>query len=340
MGEKNAATDKLTEDVVDNKHGKNEKGSPKDTAVGTEGSKKPEHLPQESLEVLADNMANQTLRETSELDHELGLGISEDLLGVEEGWVLPKRARDIPSGVYFDRAVSPAASGLGANAVKKGRGPPMSSGSCYPRPMTYVIPGNSPRSPHRKLQQNVKGKTESALPAKFHLEARAAAATNVPLNPSAYIAQPGNDASSRRSPPVRHAAVRGHGSSFRLPRATGSFVERNAAARDEGWLSGNPQLPADYHAAGSETYPQLQREMEYDDVDNDAGGPGFAVARARRRLRSFQMSRWSMSTPSERRYHLSKSDRRGVQRQRRGGDRKLLNRLRCMRRTYSLIASP
>lgn len=356
IGDESEATDVLKQEVVVVKmHGKLEKGSQKDSVVGTEDGNKQGGWLQESLEVLADNMASRTLRETSELDRELGLDFSDDIFdGVGQRGVSTKRARGLPAGVGLNGELSPSASGLdtgAVGAVKKESGPPASSRSYFPRRITYDIPDDSPLSRRGKPQQDVNSKTESALRNMFEVEATAAGATNIPLNPSASIPPtlvPGDDASFRRSPPtpVPQAGLGRHVSSFRLPRATRSFVSGNAEARDQDRVNGNIRPPTD-RVARRETYSQQQRPIEYDDVDDDEWGPGFALARARRRLRSFQTARRSMSTPSERHHrhpNLSppqiSEDRQAVQRQPHVGGQNLLNRLKCMRRTYSLNASP
>lgn len=350
IGEESNATDVLKEEVVVVKvHGKLEKGSQKDDAVDTEGDNKRDGWPQENLEMLADNMASRTLRETSELDRELGLDFSDDFFhGVGQCGASPKWERGLPAGVYLSGALSPSVSGLdtgAAGAVEEESRPPVSSRSYFPRHITYDLP----LSPRGKPQHAVKSKTESTLQ-NNEVEATATGATNVPLIPSALIAStlaPGDDATFRRLPPtpLRQTEQGGYVGSFCLPRATKSFVGGNAESRDQGRVNGNIQGSTD-HVGRREMY--LQRQQQIDEgVDDDAWGPGFALARARRRLRSFQTTRWGTSTSDERHHRLHNesqaqisANQQAVQRQHHVGDQTLLNRLKRMRRAYSLNASP
>lgn len=341
--------------IVVKVHGKLQKGSQKDSAVDTEGGNKQESWLQEDLEVLAENVASRSSRETSELDRELGLNFSDPIFdGVGSPGASTKMERGLPARVYLDGALSPSASGLNngvVGAVQNESRPPVSSRAYFPRHITYDIPFDSPLSPRGKPQQAVKSITASALQNKFDVEAAAAGATNVPFNPSAYIPPtfaPGDDASFRRSPPtpVRQAELGGYVRSFRLPRTTRSFVGGNTEARHQGWLNRNI-TPSTDRMARREIYSQRQREFNYDGVDDHAWGPGFALARARRRLRYFQTTRWDMSTPDEQhhRHHNEpqpqiSADRQALQRQPRVEGEDLLNRFKCMRRTYSLNASP
>lgn len=337
-------------------HGKLEKGSQKDTVVDTENDNIREGWLQENLEVIADNMASRTLRETSELDRELGLDFSDEIFyGVGEPVGSTKMERGLPAGVYLNGAFSPSASGLNigsVGAVEKQSRPRVSSRSYYPRHIAYGIPDEILLPPSGKPQQAVQGRTERAFDNKFEVEAAAAGATNVPLNPSAFIPPapaPGDDVSFRLPSPApeRQAELGGYVSSFRRPRTARPFVGGNTETSDQRRLD-KKLTPSTDRWARKQTYSQRQRQFEYDGVDDDAWGPGFALARARQRLQSFQATRWGMSIPDERRHrHHTESqtqpsaDRQAVQRQRSPhvGDQKLLNRLKFMRRTYSLNAS-
>ena len=324
-------------------HGKLEKGSQKDIAVDTESDNKRECWLQENLEVLADNMASRALRETSELDRELGLDFSDDIFDkVGEPVASTKMERGLPAGVNIGAV----------GTVEMGSRPLVSSRSYFPRHITYDIPDDSLLSPRGKpRQQSVKSKTEKSLQNKFEVEAATAGATNVALNPSACIPPtlaPGDDVSFRRPPPTpaRQAELGEYVSSFRLPRTTRPFVRGNAETRDQRRLN-RDLTPTTDRLSRKETYSQRPRRFEYDGVDDDAWGPGFALARARQRLRSFQTTRWGMSTPDERlhRHHTESEaqlsvDRQEMRRQPHVGDNNLLNRLKFMRRAYSLNASP